>query len=166
MKKIGGPQSITAFAHSIDNNTFHVEHYEAELNSNPKDQHDTSTPKDMAVSLQKLTLGDILTQPQRKQLVMWMKNNTTGYKRIRAGAPSGWVVADKTGSGSYGISNDIGIMWSPACKPVVLAVYTVGNKHDATGRDDIVASTTHIVLDEFAKTDHCFSATNMKLPKA
>ena len=70
MKKIGGPQSITNFAHSIGNNTFHVEHYEAELNSNPKDKHDTSTPKNMAVSLQKLTLGDILTQPQRKKLVM------------------------------------------------------------------------------------------------
>ena len=165
MKKIGGPQSITNFARSIGNNTFHVEHYEAELNSNPKDKHDTSTPKDMAVSLQKLTLGDILTQSQRKKLVMWMKNNTTGNKRIRAGAPYGWVVADKTGGGNYGISNDIGIMWSPACKPVVLAIYTVRNKYDATARDDVVASTTHIVLNEFAKIDHCFAATSMKLPQ-
>jgi beta-lactamase class A len=29
-----------------------------------------------------------------------MKNNTTSYKRMRAGVPIGWVVADKTGSGS------------------------------------------------------------------
>lgn len=166
MKRIGGAQSIANFARAIGNNTFNVEHYESELNSNPKDKHDTSTPKDMAVSLQKLTLGNILIQPQRKQLVAWMKNNTTGYKKIRAGVPHGWVVADKTAGGSYGISNDLGIMWSPVCRPIVLAIYTVRNKHDAKGRDDIVASTTNIVLNEFAKTNPCFAATGMTLPEA
>jgi beta-lactamase class A len=35
------------------------------------------------------------------------------------------ILADKTGSGDYGINNDIGIMWSPVCKPIVVAIYTV-----------------------------------------
>lgn len=156
MKKLGGPKVITAFAHSIGNTTFNIEHYESNLNSNPKINQDASTPKDMAISVQKLTLGNILAQPLRTQLVTWMINNTTGYKRIRSGVPIGWVVADKTGSGNYGIANDIGIVWSPACKPIVLAIYTVRNKRDAKRRDDIVASTTKIVLDEFAKNDPCF----------
>lgn len=158
MKKLGGPKFVTDFAHSIGNKTFNIEHYEGDLNSNPKDKHDTSTPKDMATSLQKLTLGNILVQLQRTQLVTWMRNNTTGYKRIRAGVPIGWVVADKTGSGNYGIANDIGILWSPACRPIVLAIYTVQNKRDAKNRDDIVASTTSIILDEFAKNAPCFKA--------
>ncbi len=88
----------------------------------------------------------------------WMRNNTTGYKRIRAGVPIGWVVADKTGSGDYGIANDIGVMWSPLCKPIVLAIYMVGNQQDAKSRDDIVASVTKTVLDEFAKNNPCFKA--------
>ena len=48
MKKLGGPKFITDFAHSIGNKTFNVEHYEGNLNSNPKNKDDTSTPKDMA----------------------------------------------------------------------------------------------------------------------
>ncbi len=55
-------------------------------------------------------------------------------------------------------TNDIGIMWSPLCKPIVLAIYTVQNKPDAKIRDDIVASTTSIVMDEFAKNDASFKA--------
>ena len=157
-KKLGGPKFVTDFAHAIGNQSFNIEHYEGDLNSNPKNKQDTSTPKDIAMILQKLTLGRLLTQSQRIQLVGWMKNDTVGYKRIRAGVPIGWVVADKTGSGDYGIANDIGILWSPTCKPIVLAIYTVRNKRDAKSRDDIVASTTSVVLDEFAKNDPCFKA--------
>lgn len=158
MKKMGGPKFITDFARSIGNETFNVEHYEGDLNSNPNDTRDTSTPKDMAISLQKLTLGNVLTQSQRDQLITWMKNNTTGYKRMRSGVSIGWVVADKTGSGDYGVANDIGIMWSPLCKPIVMAIYTAQGKKAAKNRDDIVASTTSIVLDEFGKNDGCFKA--------
>jgi len=155
MKKMGGPQSVTAFARSIGNSSFNVKHYEGNLNSNPHNIEDTSTPKDMADSLQSLTLGNGLIPTQRAQLIGWMKNNTTGYKRIRAGVPIGWVVADKTGSGEYGIANDIGILWAPACKPIVLAIYTVQNKQTAQSRDDVVAATTNIILNTFAKQDTC-----------
>lgn len=162
MKTLGGPKVITDFAHSIGNQSFNVEHYDGDLNANPNNIQDTATPRDMAISVQKLTLGNILTPSQRTQLVTWMRNNTTGYKRIRAGVPIGWIVAEKTGGGlggSYGIANDIGIMWSPLCKPIVLAIYTVHNhQQDTKSRDDIVASATSLVLDEFAKNDPCFKA--------
>lgn len=155
-KKLGGPQVVTDFAHAIGNQSFNVEHYECDLNSNPRDHHDTSTPKDMAISLQKLLLGNVLAENERARLIQWMRNDAVGYKRIRAGVPIGWVVADKTGSGAYGIANDIGILWSPTCKPIVLAIYTAQNKRDAKSRDDIVASTTSIILDEFSRNNRCF----------
>jgi len=156
IKKDGGPKSVTQFAHSIGNKSFNVSHYEGSLNSNPNTDMDNATPKDMAISLQKITLGNILTQPLKTKLVSWMKNNTTGDKRIRAGVPIGFTVADKTGSGDYGIANDIGVIWPPQCKPIVLAIYTVQNKPDAKKRDDIVASTTSIIINELAKNDACF----------
>ena len=158
IKEVGGPAAVTSYAHSIGNKSFNLEHYEGTFNSNPNNSDDSATPKDMAISLQKLTLGNALTESQRAQLVTWMTANTTSYKRMRSGAPIGWTIADKTGSGDYGIANDIGILWSPLCKPIVLAIYTVQGKQDAQIRDDIVASTTSIVLNEFAKTDPCFKA--------
>ncbi|WP_168991274.1 class A beta-lactamase [Mycobacterium attenuatum] len=156
MKRLGGPPAVAQFAHSVGNQTYNVEHYDGALNSDPTSGADTSTPRDMAASVQKLSLGDGLTPAQQTQLLGWMRNNTAGYRRIRAGVPGGWVVADKTGSGDYGIANDIGILWSPYCKPIVLAIYTVQNQRDAKRREDIVASATSIVLDQFAKKDHCF----------
>lgn len=155
IKKLGGPESVTDFARSIGNNSFHVSHYEGDLNSNPNTNADNATPKDMAISLQKLTLGNILAQPQKTWLVTWMINNTTGNNRIRAGVPIGFTVADKTGSGDYGIANDIGVIWSSQCKPIVLAIYTLQSTQDAKKHEDIVASTTSIVLNELAKRDTC-----------
>lgn len=160
IKELGGPNKVTDFSRSIGNKTFNIEHYEGDLNSNPAINQDNSTPKDMALSLQKLTLGNSLTQAQRTQLITWMRNNVAGNKRIRAGSPLGWAVADKTGSGDYGIANDIGILWAPTCKPVVLSIYTVQNKKEAKKREDIIASATSIVMDEFSKKDPCFNALN------
>lgn len=160
MKKLGGPKIVSDFAHSIGNKSFNLLHYEGALNSNPENSSDTSTPKDMAISVEKLTLGNVLTKSDQTKLVTWMKNNTVAYKRIRTGVLIGWTVADKTGSGDYGIANDIGILWSPLCKPIVLAIYTIQNKQDAKRREDIVASATKIVMDEFAKQDGCFAALN------
>lgn len=160
MNKLGGPKAVTDFAHSIGNKSFNVTHYDGNLNANPLSIKDTATPKDMALSVQRLTLGNILNPSQRTQIVTWMKDNTTGYKRIRAGIPIGWTVAEKTGGGfgSFGVANDIGILWSPYCKPIVLAIYTVQNTKEAKSRDDMVASVTSIIMDEFAKNDPCFRA--------
>lgn len=164
VKKLGGPQAVTAFARSIGDNTFRVDGWEPDLNSNPNNLRDTSTPKAIEKSLQKLTLGNILTSSKRNQLVTWMKGNTTGDTRIRAGVPKGWIVADKTGAGNdYGISNDIGIIWPLNCAPIVIAIYSGHDKKDTTRRDDILVSSTQLVINEFAKTDSCLKTNNSSI---
>jgi beta-lactamase class A len=156
IKKLGGLAVVTDFAHSIGNQTFNMTHYEPNLNSDPNNPEDTSTPEDMAMSLQKITLGNLLAPPQRTQLIAWMRNNTTSNHRMRAGVPLGWDVADKTGSGGiYGIANDIGIVWSPECKPIVLTIYTYRNQKTEKSEDDVIAKTTAIILNGFAKKDTC-----------
>lgn len=156
LKKLGGPNAVTAFAHSIGDHTFRLDRSEPTLNSAiPGDFRDTSTPAAMEKSLQQLTLGDTLKSPQREQLQRWLKSNTTGNSRIRADVPKGWLVGDKTGTGAYGTTNDIGIIWPPKCSPIVVVIYFTQNKKDATARDDIIASVTHILINEFAHTDKC-----------
>jgi beta-lactamase class A len=154
MKKFGGPQAVNAFARSIGDDTFSLDNYEP-VNTDPKKAQDSTTPFAMQNSLQKIALGDVLAKTQKEQLVTWMKNNTTGDTRIRAGVPQGWVVADKTGSGNYGVRNDIGIIWPPNCAPIVLAIYLNYDKKDAVERDDVLAQATHIIIQEFSKTDPC-----------
>ncbi len=150
MKKLGGPTVVAAFAHSMGDNSFQISSWEPELNSNPMSMRDTSTPQAMGKNLKKLILGNVLAPLQREKLLTWMKGNTTGDTRIRAGVPTGWLVADKTGaSDSYGISNDIAIIWPPKQAPIIVAIYTVQNKQNAARRDDVVVSATRLLLNEF-----------------
>lgn len=150
MKKIGGPKAVSTFARSIGDQHFRIDHWEPYLNSDPSDRHDSSTPMAMEQSLQKLILGNILGAAQRKQLVGWMKSNTTGNTKIRAGVPEGWLVADKTGSSThYGVSNDIAVLWPPHHAPIVVALYSVRNQKDAAPSNNVIAATTRILIDEF-----------------
>ncbi|MCR9191458.1 MAG: class A beta-lactamase [Gammaproteobacteria bacterium] len=153
---LGGLDKINQFARRIGNQTFDLKHYELNLNSNPKNKSDASTPKDMALSVKNILLGDVLSKSNKQLLMQWMRHNTTGYKRMRSGVPIGWSVADKTGSGRYGVANDIGIVWFPSCKPIILSIYTYQNKKSAVARDDVIANSTEMLLDEFSKYGSCF----------
>lgn len=148
MKILGGPAGVTAFARSIGDQEFRLDHWEP-LGGDmlPGDPRDTSTPEAMGRSLQRLALGDALAAQQRKQLQDWLLNNTTGATCIRAGVPEAWQVGDKTGAGSYGTRNDIAVLWPPHRPPVVVAVYSTQHKRDAKWRDDVVASAARIVVD-------------------
>ncbi|HAT7910067.1 TPA: class A beta-lactamase [Legionella pneumophila] len=159
IRELGGLGAINQFAHNIGNSSFKIAHYEVNLNSNPKINEDSSTPKDMALSIKKIMLEDVLNNQNKVLLLDWMRNNTTGYNRIRASVPLGWSVADKTGSGSYGIANDIGIVWSPACKPVILSIFTVSNQSDAKPSDAVIAQITKAAFEEFAPHHSCYKVT-------
>lgn len=161
IKELGGLDYINNFAHENGNKSFNMAHYEVNLNSNPNKAVDTSTPKDMATLLKNILLGNVLTLENRNLLLEWMKDNTTGYKRIRAGVPLGWTVADKTGSGSYAVANDIGIAWSPHCKPVVLSIYTFSGDSNAKPNDVVIKKVTEAVFEKFAQYDGCYAGTDL-----
>lgn len=144
MKQIGGPAGVTAFARSLGDGMFRLDRWEPELNSaTPGDVRDTTTPVAMMRTLQKLALGDALAPAQRKLLVDWMLASPTGAERIRAGVPAGWKVADKTGSGSHGTSNTIGVLYPPGTAPIVIAVYFTQSPKQ---RNDVVAAAARAVV--------------------
>jgi beta-lactamase class A len=151
MKVLGGPQAVTAYARSIGDREFRLDRWETELNSAiPGDPRDTTTPAAMMQSVNRLLLGDALGAPQRKQLVGWMVGTLTGNERIRAGSPAGATVADKTGTGSYGVTNDIGVVWPKGRAPLVVVVYYTGPSKDSKARSDVVAAATKIALEALA----------------
>ncbi len=151
MKILGGPQAVTAFARSIGDDTFRLDRWETELNDAiPGDPRDTSTPAAMAQSLQRLALGKALGAPQRAQLQAWLRANTTGGARIRASVPADWIAGDKTGTGDYGTTNDIAVLWPPARPPMVVAIYFTQRDKDAKMRNDALASAARIVVEAFS----------------
>jgi beta-lactamase class A len=151
IKLLGGPSAVTAFTRSIGNDTFRLDRWEPDLNTAiPGDARDAVTPAAMAQSLRQLVLGDALVPRQREQLQAWMRANTTGGARIRAGVPADWQVGDKTGTGDYGTTNDIGVIWRPAGAPLVAAIYFTQKHKDAPRRDDVVASAARIVARAFS----------------
>jgi beta-lactamase class A len=146
MARLGGPQTVTAFARSIGDQSFDL----------TGDKGGTSTPQAMQTSLQKLVLADALAKPQREQLTDWLKNNTTGNLRIRAGVPKGWIVGDKTGTGPRdGTTNDVAVIWPTHCAPLVVAIYYTQTKPHARTRPEVIASATRILVKEFARGDQC-----------
>jgi beta-lactamase class A len=147
MRRIGGPAAVTEFARSIGNPSFRLDRWETELNTAiPGDPRDTSTPAAMAASLQALALDNALPAAQRSQLQAWLRGNTTGAARIQAGMPAGWQIGDKTGSGDYGTTNDIAVLWSPAGAPIVIAVYFTQAAPDAKWSNETIASAARIAL--------------------
>jgi beta-lactamase class A len=123
LKRLGGPPAITAFARSIGDERTRLDRWETELNSAiPGDPRDTSTPAALAGGYRALLAGDALAPPQRSLLEQWMRANETSS--MRAGLPPGWTTADKTGSGDYGSTNDVGIAYGPDGRRVLLAIMT------------------------------------------
>ena len=158
VKKMGGLKQMTIFARSIGNTSFRQDSgWPEEAYSGGKNNlNDTSTPKDMAKSLQKLAFTKILAKPQREMLISWLKANTTGKHRIKAALPKEWVVADKTGTGgTYGTTNDIGIIFPPRCHPIIMSIYYTNDEFNAINREDIIVSITQLLINELSKNDKC-----------
>ncbi|MBL9842508.1 KPC family carbapenem-hydrolyzing class A beta-lactamase [Klebsiella pneumoniae] len=149
LKELGGPARLTAFMRSIGDTTFRLDRWELELNSAiPGDARDTSSPRAVTESLQKLTLGSALAAPQRQQFVDWLKGNTTGNHRIRAAVPADWAVGDKTGTcGVYGTANDYAVVWPTGRAPIVLAVYTRAPNKDDKYSEAVIAAAARLALE-------------------
>ncbi len=163
IRKLSGIEAINRFVHRLGNRSFRLGHIENHLNSRLELRVDTSTPKDMAKSLRTLFHSTILNKKNRQRLKTWLWHNTTGYDRIRAGVPLGWSVADKTGSGHYGVANDLGFVWSPGCKPVFLAIYTAGAKQADLPSSRLVAEATRQVLHAFSQNQACYRLTDISV---
>jgi beta-lactamase class A len=151
LKTIGGPPAITAFARSIGDPSSRLDRWETELNSAiPGDPRDTSTPEALGGGYRDLLTGDALAPPQRQQLEDWMRANETSS--VRAGLPPGWTTADKTGSGDYGSTNDVGVAYGPAGQRVLLAIMTRSKVDDPKAQNlrPLIGELTTLLLPELA----------------
>ncbi len=130
LRVLGGPSAITDFARSIGDEQSRLDRWETELNSAvPGDPRDTTTPLAIGVGYRNLLVGDALSPSSRRRLVDWMLANETSS--LRAGLPAGWTSADKSGSGGYGTTNDVGIAYAPDGQQLMLSIMTRSAAEDS-----------------------------------
>ncbi len=145
---LGGPKQTEKFVRSLGDNVSRMDRTEEQLNV-PDGDLDTSTPLQLVTNLRRLVLDQGLDPQGRDLLTDWLKRNTTGDQSIRAGVPAGWTVADKTGSGFKGETNDIAVIWPPGRAPIVVAVLTVPDDPKSTQGKPTIAAATRIALKAF-----------------
>ena len=143
----GGPAGFTAFVRSLGDSTTRLDRTEPALNeATVGDLRDTTTPRAMLHTLNKLVLGDVLSPASRALLQRWLVETSTGDQRLRAGVP-GWRVGDKTGTaGDSGTANDIGVLWpQDGGAPVLVTCYLTRSTASPQQRDAAIAQVARAV---------------------
>ncbi|MER5635455.1 class A beta-lactamase [Kitasatospora sp. NPDC002227] len=146
LRELGGPAAVTRFCRSIGDGVTRLDRWEPGLNSaEPGRTTDTTSPRALALSYARLALGPALAPPDRRRLTAWLLGNTTGAGRLRAGLPTSWTTADKTGTGHYGTTNDAALTWPPGRPPLVLAVLSAKPDPAAPPDEPLLAATATLL---------------------
>src|SRR5699024_4378756 len=155
LERIGGPDGLTDYVRSLDDQNTRLDRREIELNRwEPGEKRDTTTPRAMRRNLLRLGHEEALRARDRSQLNTWLRANTTGDDAIRAGLPAEWTIGDKTGGGiGYGTTNDVAIVHPPDSDPLVLAIYTNHMDKDAEADNSLIAETATILARGLGRLD-------------
>ncbi len=147
LEALGGPKGFEQALREIGDNVTKADRFEPDLNYfTPGDTRDTSTPRALATSLQAFAVSDLLSNDKHELFTDWLKGNATGDTLIRAGAPEGWEVGDKSGAGGYGTRNDVAIVWPPNREPIVIVILSRHNTEDAEYDDTLISQAAKVAL--------------------
>jgi beta-lactamase class A len=150
LQTIGGPAGFTQFARSLGDAVTRLDRNEPSLNESlPGDPRDTSSPHAMAASMQKVLVGDALSDGSRSQLQTWLIGDKVGDKRLRAGLPPSWRIGDKTGTGERGSTNAVAIIWPPGRVPLIATVYYTESSASADARNAIHKEIGALIAETF-----------------
>lgn len=151
----GGPAALTKVIRDAGIVDIRVDRYEAQsANSDYKgkgpDLLDSATPHGLCTLLYKLEKEQLLSAKSTAYLVNLMQHCQTGDRRIKAGFPKDWIVADKTGTGGQfnGINvaiNDVAIISDPrkSKSKWILTVFIAQTKTDIAGCERKIAEIAH-----------------------
>jgi len=145
LSSYGGPTALTEFARHLGDKVTRFDRNEPTLN-NPTVEGlmDTTSPRAMVADMQKLLLGNVLSTQSRSLLQQWLRGNTTGDNRLKAGLPTGWQIGDKTGTNKTD-ANDIAIVYPPNRPPLLVASYLADSQASSQVKDATIAAVGKLV---------------------
>ncbi|MBB6250522.1 class A beta-lactamase [Nitrospirillum iridis] len=116
------------------------------------DPRDTAEPSAMALLLDRLDKGDLLSPASTRRLMDILNHTTTQPHRLKAGLGAGWTVAHKPGAGPSveGVTlanNDVGLMTAPDGGRYAVAVYVASLQGPREKADAFIASVARAVVE-------------------
>jgi len=140
---LGGPSAVTAYARNLGDTMTRLDNYEP-LDGHQQGDDDTTTPWSILVTMQKILLGDALSEDSRRKLASWFALNQTGAQSLKRGLPSNWQIGDKTGASSNA-SNDIAIITPPGQNPLLVTALYMSKSSNAAASKAVLADVGRIV---------------------
>jgi len=119
-----------------------------------KDPRDTATPKGMTTFLSLLVTGRLLSPTSTQSLLEVMRQTVTFPDRLKAGVPTDWKIAHKTGTsgtweGVRGTINDVGILTTPKNRPIAVSVFIATSKRSLKEQSALIAEVARIITDTY-----------------
>ena len=124
------------------------------------DPRDRATPLGMVDFLRALIEGRLLSDSSTEKLLSIMAQTATGKDRLRAGIPTGWEIAHKTGTGrtwegETETTNDVGIITAPDGTKIALAVFLARSRSTAEDQAAVLARVASLVCKYYdSKSEH------------
>jgi len=149
LRALGGLESMRAFYRSLGDDSTTVDRFEPEMNRLDGDK-DTIVPLRSVANLKRLLIDadtPLVGRSQGQASALDDRYAHGARGGIKAGLPAGWTVAHKTGTGGYGPTNDIGVLYPPAGAPVIVAAYYHAAAAGPADRHDaVIAEATRLAL--------------------
>ncbi|GLI57599.1 hypothetical protein PM10SUCC1_31130 [Propionigenium maris DSM 9537] len=150
LRNLGGPQELTKFLREIGDTTTRIDRVEPELNEALKgDERDTTTPKAIVVTLDKLLYGKVLSDTSKEQLKKWMMDNKIADNLLRSVLPKGYLIADRSGAGGYGSRSITAVVWSEDDTPIIISIYLTQTDATFAERNEAIVQIGDVIFNEY-----------------
>ncbi len=115
------------------------------------DPLDGAPPVAIVEALARLYRGDLLSRESTRLLLDTLERTKSGPRRLKAGAPEGWIVRHKTGTGQFFDGeqsgyNDVGIVTSPEGRSYAIAVMIARTREPTPVRMEMMQDVVRAVV--------------------
>jgi beta-lactamase class A/beta-lactamase class A CARB-5 len=150
LAEIGGPQGLTSYMRTLGDEVTRLDRLEPDLNEGqPGDPRDTTTPRAIGESVERLLLGKHLMPSSQAKLREWLSAHRVADDLFRSVLPEEWTIYDRTGAGHNGTRGIIAVIHRPGRDPIVAAMYLRDANGNLSERNAAVARVGRAIFDHF-----------------